>query len=507
MRCELQGRLHPAWLHGQLRGSRPLPTVRGALWGRLIRAAALVAILLAAGCGGSGESGGPGDPAGAVPADAAVYVELVVRPSGSVREDALAAASKVLSTDEPEARIRALVERFVKDVDYARDIEPWLGERAALWSEPSGQEAPVVVLATTDADAARESLAAGLARAGHEVSERSYRGREYLLGESGGAAGVVDSFVIAGREAQFKRSVDAVEGSSLAESDSYAEVVDDLPEERLGVFWADSAALFELAFRDEPLSSVVPTEELPPVAGAFLADGSRLAVEARVPGGIAARGTPLIGELPGDSWLAFAAADVGSSVRDGLDRFAGALGGVAIRGQVLRETGLDLDRDLLDWIGDAGVFVRGTSPGAIDGGIVIRPTDMARAEDAFGRIVGAVAQAGGAAAEPIEIEGADQAFAFEASPERMVLARGSERVVLAVGEAAAEAALGTGDTLGETDVYAEGEELVGMEPTLLVAVPGLLSVVDDEARRHLEPFSVIAAGAEEDEARLAAGLR
>ena len=50
-------------------------------------------------------------------------------------------------------------------------------------------------------------------------------------------------------------------------------------------------------------------------------------------------------------------------------------------------------------------------------------------------------------------------------------------------------------------------ELVGMEPTLLVAVPRLLGLVGDEARRHLEPFSVIAAGSEEDEVRLAAGLR
>jgi hypothetical protein len=436
-----------------------------------------------------------------------------------VREDALAAASKVLATDDPEARIRELVEREIAgrgvEVDYERDLEPWLGERAALWSAPAGQayDPTVELLAATDVDTARESLEAMLARGGHEVAERVYRDREYLVDRSGVAVGVVDSFAVIGPEALYKRTVDAVEGSSLAEADDYAEAVDALPDERLGVFWTETAALLDVAVRDDPLlgqlRSVVPADELPPVAGAFLADGDRLAVEARVSGGVPARGTRLIQELPGDSWLALAAADVGQSVRDGLDRFAGPLGGVAIRGEVRRETGLDLDRDLLDWIGHAGMFVRGTSPGAIDGGIVIRPTDMGRAEAAFGRIVGAVQQERGVTARPVEIDGADQAFAFEGadSPRRIVFARGSERVVMTVGEAAAEAALGFDDTLGETDVYAEAEELVGMEPTLLVAVPQLLELMDDEARRHLEPFSVIAAGFEDDDASLAAGLR
>ena len=110
----------------------------------LIRAAALVAVLLVAGCGGAG-AGGEGDPASVVPADAQFYAEAVVRPEGELRDDALDAAGKVLVTDDPEAQIRRIVESLMaaqgEDIDYERDIAPWLGERTAVWTQPSAARA------------------------------------------------------------------------------------------------------------------------------------------------------------------------------------------------------------------------------------------------------------------------------------------------------------------------------------------------------------------------------
>ena len=109
------------------------------MWRTSIRAAALAAALLFAGCGGGGSSG-EGDPATAVPADALFYAEAVVRPEGSQRDDALDAAGKVLRTDDPEARIRELLRDAldVDDFDYESELQPWLGERAGLWGEPDG---------------------------------------------------------------------------------------------------------------------------------------------------------------------------------------------------------------------------------------------------------------------------------------------------------------------------------------------------------------------------------
>ena len=494
------------------------------MWGPLIRASALVAVLLLSSCGGGG-SAGEDDPARLVPADARLYLEAVVRPEGSLRDDALDAAGKVLVTDDPEAQIHDLVRQAItawgEDVDYGRDIAPWLGERVAVWFEGSERthHPPLVLLAATDTGKARDSLEAMLDRGGHEVQERSYRDSAYLVDRSGVATGIVEEFVAIGREALLKRTVDAAEGDSLAEADEYADAVDTLPDERLAQFWADTAGLLDMALRDDPLleqlRALGVTASLPPVAGAFLANGERLELEIQTQATLPAGGTPLLQELPGDSWAALGAADVGAAVRDAINRFGGSLGGVAIRGQLRRELGLDLDRDLLDWIGHAAFFVRGTTPATIDGGLVIRVTDARRAADAFGRIVGAIQHERGVVARPIEIAGAEQAFAIDddESPKPIVLARGSERVVATVGEAAAEAALGADDQLGDTDAYAEAEELVAMEPSLLISMPQVLELLDTDpdsadARRYLSPYTVLAVGiAEDGVARAAAGLR
>jgi hypothetical protein len=486
----------------------------------LIRAAALVGLMLVAGCGGGGADG-EGDPATAVPADALFYAEAVVRPEGALRDDAVDAAGKVLGTDDPGARIREWITQAYEedtgaDIDWDRDVDPWLGDRIAFWATDTGGSR-VALLVVKDADAARESIRAQLEMDGSTVGERSHRGTDYFLDSDGVAVGIVGDFAAAGSERDVMATIDAHEDDSLADTSQYADAVDDLAEGRLAHFWADVPGLFELAVRRDPelgqLGSLVPAGDVPMAVGAFLANGERLAVELKAHGnkdlGLEASGTPLLQDLPGDAWAAAGSADVGEMLRDALDRFGGPLGAVAIRGQLRRELGLDLDRDLLDWIGDAGFFVRGTTPGTVDGGLVIQPTDEDRAADAFGLIVGAVQQERGVAARPVEIDGADQAFAIEdRAPGRpIVLARGSGLVVATAGEAAAEAALGSGDRLGATSVYAEAQRLVGTEPSLLVSVPRLLELADPELRRHLETFTVLAAGVEDDTARLAAGLR
>ena len=482
---------------------------------------ALVAVSLLVGCGGGG-SADDASPATVVPADAVVYGEMVVRPEGSLRSDALDAASKVLATDDPEARIRELLREASGGsiVEYERDVEPWLGDRVGFWG--SGGHAGVVLLAADHPEAARESVEAALRRGKVSFSSRSHGGVDYVATSDGVAAGIVDDWLAVGRERQVIRTVDAAAGDSLAETDEYADAVGRLPDDRLAHFWADTAGLLDAAMRRhgelDQLRGLVPIDDLPPVAGAFLANGGRVALEVRSDGGfgVPTDSTPLVGELPGDAWAAAGAADVGRSLHDALDRFGGAIGGVAVRARVREELGLDLDRDALDWIGDTAFFLRGTTRESVEGGLVIRPTDEARAVDAFGRIVGAIQQASGVQARPVEVAGADQAFAIQkgSAPKPLILARGSGLVAATYGQAAAEAALGGGSArLADSDFFAEAREWAGMEPSLLVSVPRLLELApgDSEGRQYLEAFSVVAAGARADgneaTARLAAGLR
>ncbi len=456
------------------------------MWGFVFRAVVLVAVLLLVGCGGGG-SADDASPATVVPADAVVYGELVVRPEASLRSDALDAAGKVLATDDPEGRVRELLREASgrSIVDYERDVEPWLGDRVGFWG--SGGRAGVVLLAADDPQAARGSVEAVLRRGKLSFSARSHGGVDFVVTSDGVAAGVVDDWLAIGGERQVVRTIDAAAGDSLAETDEYADAVGRLPDDRLAHFWVDTAGLLDAAMRRHgelnQLRGLVPIDDLPPVAGAFLADGDRVALEVRSEGdlGVEAHSTPLVGELPGDAWAAAGAADLGRSLRDGLDRFAGAIGGAAVRARVREELGLDLDRDVLDWIGDTAFFLRGTTRESVDGGLVIRPTDEDRAADAFGRIVGAIQQAGGVRARPVDVAGADQAFAIQKdAPKPLVLARGSGLVVATYGEAAAEAALGGGSTrLADSDLYAQAEDLAGMEPSLLVSVPHLLALAPE----------------------------
>src|ERR671914_257462 len=71
--------------------------------------------LTAAGCGESG-SGGEGDgPASLVPADAVLYAEAAIRPQGDAREDALAAAAKIMRNDDPATELQRLFDKLVAD--------------------------------------------------------------------------------------------------------------------------------------------------------------------------------------------------------------------------------------------------------------------------------------------------------------------------------------------------------------------------------------------------------
>ncbi len=496
----------------------------------MIRAAVLVALLVVAGCGGTG-SGAEDSPATVAPADAPFYAEVVVRPEGELRESALDALGKILRTDDPSARLHELIrsasESEGEDFDYDRDLGPWLGERIGYWAAPSAEKDNfgAFVVQATDLDAALDSFRASLERGGRTVSERSHGGVEYLVSSEEVAAGVVADFVVFGREAEVRRTIDASEGDSLAEADEYTSAIDRLEEEdRLAHFWADPGPLVEAAG-----DSMVPLDGLRPVAGSFTADGEELAVEVKtetddaVAQWLAPGPSPLVQEMPADSWLAGGTADAGAAMRDVLDRAAGSLGGLALRRQLRRDYGLDLDRDVLDWVGHTAFFVRGTTPETLDGGIAIQPTDEDRATAAFGRIVGALQGEIPFRAEPIDIEGADQAFALHDAEVRrpFVLARGSGLVVATLGVPAAEAVLSPDERLGDTQAYAEAEDLATMEPGMMLSMPAVLELVEaagvaretefTEIRPYLEAFSVIATGttADGDEllARLGAGLR
>jgi hypothetical protein len=515
-----------------------------------LAALALLASLVAA-CGG-GAASGEGDPASAVPADAPFYAEVVVRPEGELRDDALDAAGKVLRTDDPSGKISELLDKALKEdgeskLDYEKDIKPWLGERAGGWATGTGEGADfagAVIVGITDQEAAQAAVDKARKENGDKMTDRSYAGTEYQVDEGGDAVGTTEDFLIAGPEAQFKRTLDTLkDGKPLADSDRYRDGTDSLADDRLGHFYVDFKQLLKFGFQGEPngaeqlrqFEQLVPLEKVGPVMGSFAANGDRLALDVTVGvegskslgalGNLATgASTPLLKELPGDTWGAFGAPKYGESLRLTFDQLAGAFGGAALENQLRQQYGIDLDDDVLSWIGDVAFFIRGDSLETLDGGAVIEVTDEAKAATGFGKLVGLLQSEANLDAKPIKIDGADAAFAVQdgTTPKPIVLARGNGKVIIAYGNDAAAAALAPSDKLGDAEIYQQAKDALDddVEPGLLVSMPAVIALVDaigeadvewDKAKPYLEAYDVIALGAgaskERAKVRIAAGLK
>src|SRR6185503_3962054 len=117
--------------------------------------------------------------------------------------------------------------------------------------------------------------------------------------------------------------------------------------------------------------------------------------------------TPLLEELPGDAWAAFGTEKYGETLKKTLNAYAGMLGGPAMKQQLQSQYGIDIDADVLDWIGDVALFVRGDTLESLDGAAVIEVTDSGKAERGFTKLVGLLQAAGGVKPRPVEIDGAD----------------------------------------------------------------------------------------------------
>jgi hypothetical protein len=522
----------------------------------LLAALSLVAVVVAA-CGG-GPASGEADPASAAPADAMAYIEVVVRPEGDMREDALAAAGKVLATDDPEGKIRELFDQAMAeedadtaDLDYDKDIKPWLGERAGVWfsnkPDDEGDPGGAVLVAVTDSDAALDAIHKGYSNSGEKLTKRSYNGVDYEVDEDGTAVGIVgEDFLAAGPETTFKTTVDAQKGESLAESDRYRKALDSLADERLAQFYVDPKQALALAAQEssgtdqqelEQIQQIIPFDKLGALVGSFSADADRLALDMAVDtegggGSLGALGdlystgnTPLLKELPGETWAAFGSPKYGQSIKAALDQYAGLFGGAAAREQLKNQLGIDLDEDILSWIGDVAFFVRGDTVQTIDGGVVIQVTDSAKAEKGFNKLIGLLQSAGGVSAKPVSIDGAKTAFQVSdpSIPKPIVIARSDEKVVGTYGAEAAKAALNPQSRVEDSDTWAAAKDALGvdgMEPGMFVAMPPILSLVEssgeadpgyEKAKPYLEAYDVFAIGATSSgdggRARIAAGLK
>src|SRR5512146_2000842 len=129
-----------------------------------LAAAAPLVILLAflTGCG-SGSSGS--DIAGLAPAGSAVFVEGALRPTGTLKSNTDAVTERIAGIQNLGDFVVSELESSAQDegepIDYEKEVEPWLGERAGVFFEKledGDLSEPAVIVESTDTDATQQFI-------------------------------------------------------------------------------------------------------------------------------------------------------------------------------------------------------------------------------------------------------------------------------------------------------------------------------------------------------------
>lgn len=475
-----------------------------------------------AGCGGDDGGGLGGDLASLAPPETPVFISGSVRPEGKLRTDVEDLIENVSGIGDPGERIisevdKALAESDVGDFSYSEDVEPWLGEQAALFFERyDGEEFDGVgaIVETSDSSAAQDFVdkLADSAGEGTRIEDRSYEGVDYKVESSDELAiGVVDDFLVAAdSEAGLKSVVDASDGESLEGNDTYSATTAEAPDGSIADLYVDVGKLIKqsgeavdqqvLQFyetlgydfsQSTVLASVVPS-----------ADRVELDLSTDVGG----QGVPtgdvaeFLGSFPANSFAAFATPDVGDRLRDTLNALD--KNGIppevppgALKSQLSR-AGVEIEK-IAGAIGDVGAFAQGTDLGSLGGAVVLTTTDEAAARDAVisvGRLLRRSRTPGITA-----VTGNAVGFAFrspELGPKPLVVLAAGDRVAIGYGAEAAEQAVSEGgERLTGTETFEAASQALGSESLggfidfePIAGIAGALGTAADPDFAMVEPY-------------------
>lgn len=463
--------------------------------------AGAAAALAIAGCGGGGGSGA--DPATLAPPKAPVFIEATITPQGTLKSDIDSLAKSVAGVDNVGDLLIEKVEKAAaasnEPFEYAKDVEPWLGEKAGLYLESydgnnfSGYGIAVQV---TDTGAAQEFVDKFVKTdSGGNLKEASYEGVNYEVEpQDGEAVGIVGDFIaFAEDESAFKAMIDASNGESLADEDTFSSAVSAAPSGSLANVFVDIGGLIKEAGNGvNPEAQVFleatgidPNEA---TAVASLVPGSdqiEIDLSTDVTGDNPQSGdaSKLLGSLPGGSFAAFASAEFGKRFGESIDR----IDAKGIPGQLepnelkasLKAAGIDLER-ISASLGDLGVFAEGNTEGNLTGALVLTTKGSREAINTVSNI-GLLLRATGTPGVTA-ISGKATGFSIrspELGSQPLVVAAEGNRIAISYGLAASAQALSAGSsaTLAENPAYKEAVASLGDTPISgFVAGPAALQL-------------------------------
>lgn len=487
---------------------------------------------------------------GLIPGDAYLYGNLFIGPSTDQKQaldDLLSNFPKIESTDQAIDRLTELLDEGLDDVglSYEGDVEPWLGDQVSFFLSGTEIDPPdgAALFETTDTEAAAAAVDKAQEGAGdEEVEQKSYGGVDYELevgdGETPVAFGVIDNFLVFGTENGFKAVVDSSQADeNLTESDEYQDAFDGLDDQNIFSLYVNQGRLLELLEEAEGLGpeETAFLDAFPGIqqggASAFVlsarADGVAFDFSSPVPeddelSGITAAflGTDLIETLPADSWLAIGVPQLGTFVQD----IMGLANEVPDADESLDEaedafsdeTGLDLQNDVLDWVGDTALFVQGTNFQEIGGGLIVESNDPDATAAALEKVRELVEEEGVPTED--ETRGDYQGFSVQAGAPAPLYALVADRLIVTYGDRATDDAIDPEETLGDDGTFQTAEDALGdgYSPSIYVDFDGMIALIEfgrtfsgqtndsyeDEVKPWLDPISYFVAGSRQDGDRL-----
>lgn len=369
---------------------------RNARRGLLIGAVATV-VAVTAGVGAYAAMqlrGGGRQPESLAPASAFAFAKVDLDPTAGQKLAVRELATKFPSA--PQGEIEEIFDGFLRkalqdddDVDFDRDINPWLGDRIGIagFAGAGGSPSVLGIIRSKDDDKARPALA--------RLAASADAGAAYLLR---------DGYVLVGPE---QRSLDlavaALEDGSLGDTDRFADDVDALSGDQIITAWADVKRSYEIAETAlPPDASPLPMRLRDRLRGRVVigvhAARDFIEIEGLTIDGdmesLAGAPATLLGELPASTVAAVSAAGVRKQVDEALDAF-GAFPELPSRAELAEQAtatlGLDLEEDLLPLFGQQLVLALGEVPdlqsgGLPDLGLLSLVTDPARAGKSASRI-------------------------------------------------------------------------------------------------------------------------
>jgi hypothetical protein len=491
-------------------------------------AALLAAVVFFAGCGGSDSSSS--DLAGFAAPGSLVYVEGTLQPSGELKSNVDSLAQSVGGIDNLGSYIVAKLEDSARGegepVDYAKEIEPWLGEKAGVsfkGLKDGKLTKPVIVVESTDVAATQEFVDTQAKQSKVPYKDSSYEGIDFKVGGSNGnAIGVVGESLVmaAGGESDFKAAVDASNGESLADEARFDDAISAASDGSLADAYVDVGGLIEASGSgiDPQAEEILKNAGIDPseaTAVASVVPGSNR-VEVDLSSDLGGEEAPsgdasaLIGSLPADSFVALGASGFGDQLKEAVDE----LDASGIPGQVppnrlkssLSAIGIDLDKIAVS-LEDAAVFAQGSSKNALGGALVLTSGSNEAAKTVAN--LGVLLRRTGAPGVTGVSSGGASGFSIRSQKlgkKPLVVVAKGERVAIGYGLAPALQGLSTeGETLSDVAGYKAAVSALGDVPISgFVDGPGALSLAEalvppsetgfQEAKRYLKSIEYVAIG-------------